>query len=88
MSHTRYTVSEHWQFVNKITCIHVCVLAYSIKICISLYLLTCFSLADEEIKSNPELSEIADNFRDQATKLVDMLDISIPVVAKLKVSPG
>lgn len=28
---------------------------------------------------------LAENFRDQAAKLVDMLDVSIPVVSKLKV---
>lgn len=32
-----------------------------------------------------ELDTLAENFREQAAKLVDMLDISIPVVAKLKV---
>lgn len=32
-----------------------------------------------------ELDALAENFREQAAKLVDMLDISIPVVAKLKV---
>ena len=53
---------------------------------IQLLFISFISLADEEIRSNTELSEIADNFRDQAAKLVDMLDISIPVVAKLKVS--
>ncbi|XP_056008966.1 lon protease homolog 2, peroxisomal-like [Ostrea edulis] len=31
-----------------------------------------------------ELEALAENFREQAAKLVDMLDISIPVVAKLK----
>lgn len=31
-----------------------------------------------------ELDALAENFREQAAKLVDMLDISIPVVAKLK----
>ena len=35
---------------------------------------------------DPELKDLTDNFKDQAAKLVDMLDISIPVVAKLKVS--
>ena len=35
---------------------------------------------------NSELSALAENFRDQAAKLVDMLDTSIPVVARLKVS--
>lgn len=41
---------------------------------------------DDEIKTNSELADIAENFREQAAKLVDMLDISIPVVAKLKVN--
>ncbi|XP_070570917.1 lon protease homolog 2, peroxisomal-like [Ptychodera flava] len=31
-----------------------------------------------------ELSALAENFREQANKLVDMLDITIPIVAKLK----
>ena len=35
---------------------------------------------------NSELSALAENFREQAAKLVDMLDTSIPVVARLKVS--
>ncbi|KAL3860391.1 hypothetical protein ACJMK2_010516 [Sinanodonta woodiana] len=39
---------------------------------------------DDSISSNSELNSLAGNFRDQAAKLVDMLDISIPVVAKLK----
>ncbi|KAK3576379.1 hypothetical protein CHS0354_018926 [Potamilus streckersoni] len=39
---------------------------------------------DDSIKSNSELNSLAGNFREQAAKLVDMLDISIPVVAKLK----
>ncbi|KAK7498897.1 hypothetical protein BaRGS_00009989 [Batillaria attramentaria] len=33
---------------------------------------------------NSELSALAENFREQAAKLVDMLDTSIPVVARLK----
>lgn len=40
--------------------------------------------ADEELSSNRELGNIAENFREQAAKLVDMLDVSIPVVSKLK----
>ncbi|XP_074644979.1 lon protease homolog 2, peroxisomal-like isoform X2 [Tubulanus polymorphus] len=39
---------------------------------------------DEQIKLDPELGVVAENFREQALKLVDMLDVSIPVVAKLK----
>ena len=35
---------------------------------------------------NSELSALAENFREQAARLVDMLDTSIPVVARLKVS--
>ena len=42
-------------------------------------------LADDELSGNKELENIAENFREQAAKLVDMLDISIPVVSKLKV---
>lgn len=45
-----------------------------------------FCIISEEIaKKNGDLDILADNFREQAAKLVDMLDISIPVVAKLKV---
>lgn len=33
---------------------------------------------------NSELTTLAENFREQAAKLVDMLDTSIPVVARLK----
>jgi len=39
----------------------------------------------DDIKENQELNALAENFRDQAAKLVEMLDVSIPVVAKLKV---
>ncbi|XP_067651639.1 lon protease homolog 2, peroxisomal-like [Haliotis asinina] len=38
----------------------------------------------EDMDENQELTALAVNFRDQAAKLVEMLDISIPVVAKLK----
>ena len=31
------------------------------------------------------MTGLIDNFREQALKLVDMLDVSIPVVGKLKV---
>lgn len=48
------------------------------------YLLLVFS--EEIAKKNGDLDTLADNFREQAAKLVDMLDISIPVVAKLKVT--
>ena len=43
-------------------------------------------LSDDELKIDDELSNLSEKFRDQASQLVDMLDISIPVVAKLKVS--
>ncbi|XP_046360364.2 lon protease homolog 2, peroxisomal-like [Haliotis rufescens] len=38
----------------------------------------------DDMDENQELTALAENFRDQAAKLVEMLDISIPVVAKLK----
>lgn len=38
----------------------------------------------DELKSNTELTKLAENFREQAAVLVDMLDVSIPVVARLK----
>lgn len=40
--------------------------------------------AGDELKSNTELTKLAENFREQAAVLVDMLDVSIPVVARLK----
>ncbi|KAH3772744.1 lon protease homolog 2, peroxisomal-like [Dreissena polymorpha] len=40
--------------------------------------------ADHDYGNKPELGQLAENFRDQAAKLVDMLDISIPIVSKLK----
>ncbi|XP_064599165.1 LOW QUALITY PROTEIN: lon protease homolog 2, peroxisomal-like [Liolophura sinensis] len=40
--------------------------------------------SDQSLKSDEELGVLAENFREQAAKLVEMLDISIPVVAKLK----
>jgi hypothetical protein len=43
-------------------------------------------LDDEAKQVNEELSSLAENFREQAAMLVDLLDISIPMVAKLKVS--
>jgi len=39
---------------------------------------------DEDKIEDAELLSLAENFREHASKLVDMLDISIPVVAKLK----
>ncbi|XP_041376039.1 lon protease homolog 2, peroxisomal-like [Gigantopelta aegis] len=38
----------------------------------------------DDVTLNQELGPLAENFRDQAAKLVEMLDVSIPVVAKLK----
>ncbi|XP_060574708.1 lon protease homolog 2, peroxisomal-like [Ruditapes philippinarum] len=40
--------------------------------------------AEDDLNSNRELGNLAENFREQASKLVDMLDVSIPVVSKLK----
>jgi len=40
---------------------------------------------DDKPSVNAELVSLAENFREQAAMLVDMLDISIPMVAKLKV---
>jgi len=40
---------------------------------------------DDGTKADGELASLVENFRDQATTLVDMLDVSIPMVAKLKV---
>ena len=44
-----------------------------------------FLTAVDERKESGELATLAENFREQATLLVDMLDVSIPMVAKLKV---
>jgi len=41
--------------------------------------------ADDKTNGSGELASLAENFREQAAMLVDMLDISIPMVAKLKV---
>ncbi|XP_064640308.1 lon protease homolog 2, peroxisomal-like [Lineus longissimus] len=38
---------------------------------------------DDDVKTS-EMTVLIDNFREQALKLVDMLDVSIPVVGKLK----
>jgi len=35
---------------------------------------------------NPEFASLVESFRGEATKLLDMLDVSSPVVARLKVS--
>jgi hypothetical protein len=48
------------------------------------YILVFLLIPDDEIKTN-EMMVLIDNFREQALKLVDMLDVSIPVVGKLKV---
>jgi hypothetical protein len=42
-------------------------------------------VVEDDLNSNRELGNLAENFREQASKLVDMLDVSIPVVSKLKV---
>lgn len=55
---------------------------------IKIILVVFFCIIGEAIKGaneSAELEALAENFREQASKLVDMLDISIPVVAKLKV---
>lgn len=39
---------------------------------------------EDESKNDSELVRLADHFREQASALVDMLDVSIPTVAKLK----
>jgi len=45
----------------------------------------CTVAADDNTKGSGELASLAENFREQAAMLVDMLDVSIPMVAKLKV---
>jgi hypothetical protein len=43
-------------------------------------------LTDDLLKNvNQEVVSLAENFREQAAALVELLDISIPMVAKLKV---
>lgn len=44
-----------------------------------------YTVVDEGSKTEGDLGNLAENFREHAGQLVDMLDISIPVVAKLKV---
>ncbi|KFM79010.1 Lon protease-like protein, peroxisomal, partial [Stegodyphus mimosarum] len=40
---------------------------------------------DSEVdESNTELSDLMEQFREQATKLIDMLDLSVPAVVRLK----
>ena len=41
---------------------------------------------DDDTKNNAELTRLVEHFREQAAMLVDMLDVSLPTVAKLKVS--
>jgi len=44
-------------------------------------------IPDGQLKNvNQEMTSIAENFREQAAMLVELLDISIPMVAKLKVN--
>lgn len=35
-------------------------------------------------EDNPELSELMEQFREQASRLIDMLDLSVPAVVRLK----
>jgi hypothetical protein len=42
-------------------------------------------LLDEAIKMSAELAALVGDFREHASKLVNLLDISVPVVGKLKV---
>lgn len=39
----------------------------------------------EAEETNTELSDLMEQFREQATKLIDMLDLSVPAVVRLKV---
>lgn len=39
----------------------------------------------EDDYENPEFAALLENFRSESTKLLDMLDVSSPVVARLKV---
>ncbi|XP_074599345.1 lon protease homolog 2, peroxisomal-like [Brevipalpus obovatus] len=43
-------------------------------------------LADEDLvnESNPELSDLMEKFREQSAKLIDMLDLAVPAVVRLK----
>lgn len=43
----------------------------------------CLFLEDDD--ENPEFAALVENFRSESTKLLDMLDVSSPVVARLKV---
>ena len=42
--------------------------------------------AEAEIKKNADLALLAEEFRKTANLLVEMLDVKVPVVAKLRVS--
>ncbi|XP_026287713.1 lon protease homolog 2, peroxisomal isoform X1 [Frankliniella occidentalis] len=42
------------------------------------------SIDDEDDDENPEFAALVENFRSESTKLLDMLDVSSPVVARLK----
>ena len=57
----------------------------SLLFCFLIFHDAFFFCPAEDIKGDSELTNLAENFREQAAKLVEMLDISIPVVAKLKV---
>ena len=47
--------------------------------------LLMISTADDEMKRNAELENLVDKLRTNAMQLIDMLDGSIPIVAKFKV---
>ena len=42
-------------------------------------------VSTDDLKNNLELGNLVDTFREHAVELVNMLDVSVPVVAKLKV---
>lgn len=44
-----------------------------------------FFIIAELDEPNTELSDLMEQFREQATKLIDMLDLSLPAVVRLKV---
>lgn len=49
------------------------------------YVLFFYWNLPEDDDENPEFVALVENFRSEATKLLDMLDVSSPVVARLKV---
>ena len=51
-----------------------------------LFLKISIPIPDNLISTDDKFAGVVQEFRDQARKLVDMLDITVPVVAKLKVS--